>query len=85
MPDGDDFKRVSEVFTQIGELIKKDIPDSRADDEAKGQEEDEVLEQCPPKSETAGPRLNAYKKIGSKEAEQVHEAVPANLNWPDLE
>ena len=85
MPDGDDFNGISQVIAQMGELIEEDIPDAGSDDEAKGQEENEILKQRSLKSETAGPWLNPDKEVRGEEAEQVHEAIPADLNRADLE
>ena len=84
MPNGDDFKRVSQVVAQIGELIKEDIPDASPKNEAKGQEKDEILKLCLLKPDAAGLSLPTYKEIGGEETEQIHEAVPTDLNRSDL-
>jgi hypothetical protein len=84
MPDGDDLQGMVQIITIVGKLVKEQVAQAGADNEAEGQIEDEVLKSTALKPQPPGSLLPAREEVSGEESEDVHEPVPAELKGADL-
>jgi hypothetical protein len=83
-PDGYDLQGMFQVETEVRELIKKDVSKARSHNEPQGYEKNEILKLCALQTKLSGLSLAGDEEIAGEETQHIHETIPANLEWADL-